>query len=117
MDQAKADVDKTRSELQSKEANKFTFAEFADRLTGMKDNAAVKPSCPTCNRHFDHHSQVDELIQELRQEVTKIPSKVQSIRKKLDRAQAKMEQLQELLPEKKHTDELKVRGIFRQNAS
>ena len=101
-------MEKTRNELQAKEANKFTFADFAERLTGMKENAAVKPSCPTCNRHFDTHSQVDQLVQELRQEVAKIPSKVQSIKKKLDRAQTKTDKLQELLPEKKHTDELKV---------
>ena len=39
----------------------------------------------------------------------KIPSKVQSIKKKLDRSQAKVDKLQELLPEKKQTDELIVK--------
>ena len=43
------------------------------------------------------------------QEVEKIPSKVQSIKKKLDRSQAKVDKLQELLPEKKQTDELIVK--------
>ena len=43
LERAKSDVEKTRNELQSKEANKFTYREQIDRLTAMKENSAVKP--------------------------------------------------------------------------
>ena len=43
LERAKNEVEKTRNELQSKEANKFTYREQIDRLTAMKENSAVKP--------------------------------------------------------------------------
>jgi len=103
----KDEVEKTRTELQSKEANKFTFREFVGRLEAMKGSHSVQPSCPTCHRHFEETSQVDDLIGELTREVDKIPAKVNSIQKKLDRSKRRLEQLQDLLPEKRQTDELK----------
>ena len=106
LEQAKNDVDKTRSELQSKEANKFTFKDFVSRLTMMK-TSKTKPSCPTCNRNFDKSNEVDDVIEYLNSEINKIPGKVNTIQQKLNRHQTKVQQLQDLLPEKKRTDELK----------
>ena len=71
-------------------------------------SAHVKPSCPTCNRHFDKNSEVEDLKKELEKDIKKIPGKVHSIQNKLQRAIERQEKLQTLLPEKKQTDEMKV---------
>ena len=94
-------------ELEIKQANKHTYQEFISKLNKMQ-SGHVKPSCPTCNRHFDTNSEVDDLKKDLEKEIKKIPGKVHSIQNKLQRAIERQEKLQTLLPEKKQTDEMKL---------
>ncbi len=50
---------------------------------------------------------MEALLEELENEIKRIPSKVQSLQAKLKRAVAKQDRLQSLLPDKKQADELK----------
>lgn len=106
MASAKQEVERTRNELQVKEANKFTYQEFIDRLKRMSTSSDCKTACPTCSRPFDTSQEVDEVIDELATEIEKIPTKVRSMRTKLEKAEARLERLQRLYPDKKQADTL-----------
>ncbi len=67
-----------------------------------------KPHCPTCNRCFEKDFEAAALIQELNDEIKKIPGKVQSLQAKLKRAEVRLEKLQALLPDKKQADLIKT---------
>jgi DNA repair exonuclease SbcCD ATPase subunit len=67
-----------------------------------------KTCCPTCNRPFDNDSDVQNLLEDLESEIKRIPGKVQNLQAKLNRADAKQEKLQSLLPDKKQADQLKL---------
>ena len=100
-------MEKARNELEVKQANKHSFQEMINKLNKMQ-SSHVKPSCPTCNRHFDSNSEVSDLKRNLENDIKKIPSKVLSIQNKLQKATQRYDKLQVLLPEKKQTDEMKI---------
>ena len=100
-------MEKARNELEIKQANKHSFQEMINKLNKMQ-SSHVKPSCPTCNRHFDSNSEVSDLKRNLENDIKKIPSKVLSIQNKLQKATQRYDKLQVLLPEKKQTDEMKI---------
>ncbi|CAB4063828.1 RAD50 [Lepeophtheirus salmonis] len=81
---SKLEVENTRSEVQVKEANIFTYKEFIERL-----KETDSPCCPTCSRSFHKKEEVKELISDLEMEIKRIPNKVKN-----------------LLPEKRQCDEL-----------
>ena len=98
LDTVKADVEKTRQELQVKEANKFTFQQFIDKL--KQSDSGRKKSCPTCCRAFSNQNETNTVIDHLKEEIKKIPSKVKFIENRLKAAIDKQEKLQNLRPEK-----------------
>ena len=100
-------MEKARNELEVKQANKYSFQEMINKLNKMQ-SSHVKPSCPTCNRHFDSNSEVNDLKRNLENDIKKIPSKALSIQNKLQKATQRYDKLQVLLPEKKQTDEMKM---------
>ena len=100
-------MEKARNVLEVKQANKHSFQEMINKLNKMQ-SSHVKPSCPTCNRHFDTNSEANDLKRDLENDIKKIPSKVQSIQNKLQKATQRYDKLQVFLPEKKQTDEMKI---------
>nr|XP_040566822.1 LOW QUALITY PROTEIN: DNA repair protein RAD50-like [Lepeophtheirus salmonis] len=98
---SKLEVENTRSEVQVKEANIFTYKEFIERL-----KETDSPCCPTCSRSFHKKEEVKELISDLEMEIKRIPNKVKSIKTKLNKAESKRDTLIDLLPEKRQCDEL-----------
>lgn len=109
----KDQVEEARKDLEAKQANKFTFQEFIEKLEGNSHRGSSlafsqKPACPTCHRHFDKASEVEDLKQELQDEIRRIPSKVRSLETKLRLAQEKLETLTSLMPEKAQADEMEA---------
>jgi len=106
LQKTKDDVDKTRLELEIKQANKYTYQELIDKINKMQLSSST-PCCPTCNRIFDTPSEANDVKRELENDIKRIPSKVHSIQNKLEKLVKKVDKLQSLLPEKKQTDEMK----------
>ena len=104
---AKEEIEKTRLELEVKQANKYTFQEFIDKIDKMQISSN-QACCPTCNRNFDSKYEANEVKRDLENSIKRIPSKVQSIQNRLERLVKRCEKLQAMLPEKKQTDEMKV---------
>ena len=105
LETTKEEVEAARMELQVKEANRFTFDEYIKSLElGGKRN---QHACPTCNRGFKSSREAEELKSDLRDQIKKIPSKVQSIKSRLVKLTEKQDRLRDLLPEKKRVDEFK----------
>ena len=65
---AKDDMEKARYELEVKQANKHSFQEMINKINKMQ-SSHVKPSCPTCNRHFDSNSEVNDLKRNLENDI------------------------------------------------
>jgi DNA repair exonuclease SbcCD ATPase subunit len=91
---SREDVEKLRKELARGEANQHTFQEFIDELERTM-KAGHEPACPTCNRCFTEVDEAKELRSDLEERVRAIPGQVQGLRKRLERAEAKREQLAE----------------------
>ena len=75
LEAAKASVNDIRDELQVKEANKHTFKQFIDKM----EKSLKSPGdscCPTCNRSFGTESECEEVINALKEEIEKVPQKV-----------------------------------------
>ena len=106
LQQTKDEVEKTRLELEVKQANKYTYQEFIDKINKMQASSS-KSCCPTCNRNFDSQTEANEVKRELENDIKRIPSKVQSIQNKLLKLTKRFDKFQSLLPEKKQTDEMK----------
>ena len=103
---AKEEVEKTRLELEVKQANKYTYQEFINKISKMQSTSG-KPCCPTCNRNFDNQAEANDVKRELENSIKRIPQKVQSIQNKLEKSTKRYDKMQTLLPEKKQTDEMK----------
>ena len=106
LQKTKDEVDKTRLELEIKQANKYTYQELIDKINKMQLSSST-PCCPTCNRIFETPSEANDVKRELENDIKRIPSKVHSIQNKLNKLVKKVDKLQSLLPEKKQTDEMK----------
>ena len=106
LQQTKDEVEKTRLELEVKQANKYTYQEFVDKINKMQASSS-KSCCPTCNRNFDSQTEANEVKRELENDIKRIPSKVQSIQNKLQKLTKRFDEFQSLLPEKKQTEEMK----------
>ena len=104
LDQTKLRLEKDRLELQVKEANKFTYAQYIKEIDDMVDTGN-KSSCPTCNRAFKNEGEARELKADLEEIIAKIPSKVNSLRSKVVKGEKRLEELQVLLPTKRQVDE------------
>ena len=78
----KDEVEKTRLELEVKQANKYTYQEMIDKINKMQ-KSSNRSCCPTCNRNFDSQSEANQVKKELENDIKRIPSKVQSIQNKL----------------------------------
>ena len=102
----KDEVEKIRLELEIKQANKFTYQEFIDKINKMQLSSNT-PCCPTCNRPFESPTEANDVKRELENDIKRIPSKVRSIQNKLVEKEQKRDKMQNLLPEKKLTDEMK----------
>jgi DNA repair protein RAD50 len=72
-------VETARNDLQYKEANKHTFAEYIKTIDSMIKNSE-KTACPTCSRAFKDADEAEELKRDLQSEIDRIPNKVVSIR-------------------------------------
>ena len=87
-------LEKSRKELQVKEAGKFTYREMIERMQRMDC-----PACPTCNRAFIKKDEATELISDLEELISLIPSKVKNLETKVKNLQRKLETLQKIRPE------------------
>ena len=90
---AKENVEKTREELQVKEANKHTFKQFIEKMEKSKH-------CPTCKRGFDQDKDCEEVIEFLKEEIQNVPSKVKYIQSRLKEALEIEAKFEKLRPEK-----------------
>merc|ERR1712141_981901 len=61
---AKEEIEKTRLELEVKQANKYTFQEFIDKIDKMQISSN-QSCCPTCNRNFDSKNEANEVKRDL----------------------------------------------------
>ena len=94
LEKVKESLEMNRKELSVKEAGKFTYREMIDKMKKM-DCAA----CPTCNRAFNKKDEAKELIEDLEDEIMRIPAKVKNLELNVKKFQAKLEQLQRIRPE------------------
>lgn len=90
----KENLEKSRKELQVKEAGKYTYREMIERMQRMEC-----PACPTCNRAFIKKDEATELISELEELISLIPGKVKNLETKVKNLQGKLETLQKIRPE------------------
>ena len=93
LEEAKENVVQIRDELQVKEANKHSFKQFIDKMTKNE-------TCPTCQRGFKNAEECKEVIEFLKDEIEKVPTKVKYIQKRLDEAEKIQKDLEKLIPEK-----------------
>ena len=93
LNEAKENVASIRDELQVKEANKHSFQQFIEK---MKKNQ----TCPTCQRGFNNDSEVQEVIDFLKDEIEKVPQKVRITQNRLNEARKIQSDLEKLIPEK-----------------
>ena len=52
------------------------FQEYIERIQKSLTSSSHSPACPTCNRAFQEKAEAEELIEDLKSEVVKIPKKV-----------------------------------------
>ena len=64
LDRTKLSLEKARLDLQVKEANKFTYAQYIKEIDEMVDSGNNKSCCPTCNRAFKSEAEAREEIQQ-----------------------------------------------------
>ena len=65
LDRTKLSLEKARLDLQVKEANKFTYAQYIKEIDEMVDSGNKKSCCPTCNRAFKSEAEAREDIQQI----------------------------------------------------
>ena len=87
-------LDTLRKELQLKEAGKFTYKEFLDRMNRMEE-----PACPTCNRGFHDLSESEELKRDLEAMIAEIPRKLQGLEKKVNMEEKRHQELLNISPD------------------
>ena len=64
LDRTKLSLEKARLDLQVKEANKFTYAQYIKEIDEMVDSGNNKSCCPTCNRAFKSEAEAREANQQ-----------------------------------------------------
>ena len=100
LEEAKENVVQIRDELQVKEANKHSFKQFIEKMTKNE-------TCPTCQRGFKNAEECQEVIEFLKDEIEKVPTKVKYIQKRLDEAEKIQKDLEKMIPEKSRCLEIR----------
>ena len=107
LERTKEELIKCRKDLQTREANRFTFQTFIESM--KRDiQSGEKPACPTCSRGFKNKPEAESLIEDLQEEIDKIPSKVKSLKDRVEKNETKVETLQLMLPKKQQLKEIQL---------
>jgi hypothetical protein len=69
-------------------------------LEKKSSNSVNEKSCPTCCRPFSSEEETVEVVEFLKAEIGKIPSKVKTIESRLKESLSKLDKLQQFFPEK-----------------
>ncbi len=103
---AKREIDEAREELSRKEANKFTYEEFINKIDRMMEKQG-RTACPTCNRAFEDESEARDLQTDLREMVRKIPDRVKAIKERITGCERRQERFVELYSRAQHFEEMR----------